>query len=122
MRKTASKPATKKLPASKTSEAQKPIRLKIMIDVTEETHVYYANFFELGHSDNEFMLNVARVPPKPSAAQMRSAAEKGALVVTPEFQVLFTPQKALAMLKVMKVQIESYEAKFGPINQGEKDE
>jgi hypothetical protein len=92
-----------------------PVNLKVAVDVTEDTPIYYANYFEVGHSNFEFMLNVARFPPKPSMEQMRVVTESGALVVTPEMQVLFAPKVALALLDALKQQIASYEENIGKI-------
>ena len=101
--------------AKSSDKSPRTVSVNIGLDVTDDTPIFYANHFEVGHSNNEFMLNIARFPPKPSSEQMKRAAETGALIIEPEMQVLFPPRIALALLEALKVQIASYEKNIGEI-------
>jgi hypothetical protein len=116
MKKTAELPAPKaKAKAGAKSPPLGAVSLNISIDVTEDTPTYYANHLEVGHSHFEFMLNVSRLPPKPSAEQMRRVEEQGALIVNPEMQILFSPKLAVAFMEALRLQIASYETNVGKI-------
>jgi hypothetical protein len=89
--------------------------VKIGIAISENTPVFYANHFEVGHSKTEFMLNVARFPPKPTMRQMAEIEEGGAFIIEPEVQILFAPEVARSLVEVLQQQIESYESNIAKI-------
>ena len=98
----------------KRGSTSKPTPLAIRVESSSNDSIY-VNYMEVGHSQYEFLLNMARVPAKVSAATLADAKERGALILEPDVSVIFPPRIISGLIKALEVQRDKYEAQFGKI-------
>ena len=114
--KAAKKATSKKVAAKESKSGPVTMNVKISVEVSEGTPVYYANYLEIAHSSIEFALNVVRIPTKPTRSQMELVQSGEPLTVEPEMQILFSPKLAIGLVKALQLQITAYEAANSPID------
>ena len=72
-----------------TSKAtEESVQLRIVVEANQDTPTYYMNHVEIVMGLHEIALWFARLPTKPSRAEMADAAASGEIVVDPEFQIV----------------------------------
>ena len=97
------------------------LRLKVVVDPTEDTSAHYINHAEIHHSLNEFGMFVARVPPRLSAAKLEQAKQSGTVIVEPLLHLLFPPTMVPGLIRALTLQREAYETRFGRIKEKPED-
>lgn len=93
----------------------KDLTVRLAMDVTEDTPVYYVNYAEVNFHANEFTVSAVRVPPRPSAARMEEAAETGRLRIECSVQLVLPVGVVPGLIRALSVQKENYENQWGLI-------
>lgn len=98
------------------------VTVKIEVTTGPDTPTYYINFAEVHHSQHEFGMAVVRTPGKMPRAQIEALKESGQLVVSADVLLLFPPTMLPGLIDALTQQRQKFEAKFGPINRGAKND
>ena len=101
--------------SSKKNGGSGEVTLKIILEPSEETPVTYVNYAEVGHSQYEFSLTFARVPTKLSRHTLSEVQKSGELSLEPVFSLVLPAKVIPGLINALKVQMASYEQKFGSI-------
>jgi hypothetical protein len=92
-----------------------PQEIKLLLDLSDDTPIYYVNYFEVSQIPQEFGLLAARMPTKLSAQQQATAKENGILALAPMLQLVFAPALARSLIGALQIQLNLYEKNFGKI-------
>ena len=107
--------ARKTTPSSPSSPPSPPvqnIQIRPVIEATDNTPVFYANYLEVSISPNEFALSAVRIPTKPTQATLDS----GEIRMEPSVQIIIPPMVIPGLIRALSTQRDNYESQFGPIN------
>jgi len=85
--------------------------VRIVVDPTEETPVYYANHAEVSLSPHEISVSFVRVPSKLSSSRTKDAQVSGSLTFEPTVQVVIPPTLLPGLIKAMTITKDQYEEK-----------
>ncbi len=110
--------ATKKKIAKKTAKKTvepEGITARIVMDITEDTPVYYINYAEIIHSRHEFGMYAVQLPTKLSAQDADQAKTSGELHLEPVLQLLMPPTVISGLIDALKIQKDAYEKEYGKI-------
>ncbi|MGH6622669.1 MAG: hypothetical protein ACREBN_01795 [Burkholderiaceae bacterium] len=99
--------AAKKPPATRG-----PQTLSVRLIPTIDTPSYYANSFEVSHTNHEFGIAVGRVPTRLPQAAIAEAVKNGHLEHVPEFMLVVPPTVIPAFIKALQDQYARYEKKM----------
>lgn len=91
------------------------VAVKILVEPSPATPVYYANYFEVSHSQHDCALTAVRVPTKFSSARQAEFTKSGVLILEPEVQITFPPTLLRPLKDALERQILSYERNVGKI-------
>ena len=82
--------------------------LRVALEVTEDTPVYYVNYAEVGHSQYELSIAVTRVPTKIAAEVLADAKKTGELKLDAALQLLLPPAVIEGLITALQTQLEAY--------------
>lgn len=82
------------------------IQLQVDDDIAEGL---YTNLVLINHTENEFVLDFAFVPPGAQRAKVRA-------------RMISSPQHTKRLLRALQKNLEKYEERFGEIDTGEDEE
>lgn len=92
---------------------QQVIAVKIQVEPTSATPVFYANYAEIAHGQHDFVLSAVRVPAKFGSARQADIMKSGVLSLEPEAQVTFPPTLVRPLIEALEKQLMSYERTVG---------
>jgi hypothetical protein len=105
-------PHGQKRPAAKISKAaaSEPDRLpiRVVVDATDESGVYYANYVEASFAQHEILISFARVPTKMSIARTEEA-KSGILKLEPLVQVAIPPTLLPGLIRALSTTKDGFE-------------
>jgi hypothetical protein len=98
---------------SKMNEASdKATTVRIAVNVTKETPVYYINFVEVSNTPHEFSVTCARIPSKPTQSMVDEATNTGAITLNSDVQLVFPVGMLPGLVKALQTRREMYEKLF----------
>jgi hypothetical protein len=106
---------------TKKEPTQEEIAVKVRVEPTDATPVFYVNYAEVSHNVNEFSVLCTRIPTKPDQATMDLVREKGIYSVEATASLIVPPTLMRGLIRAMQAQVDKYQEKFGRIV-GEKEE
>ena len=92
-----------------TTQKAEVIAVKIHIEPTPATPMFYANYAEIAHSQHDFVLSAVRVPAKLGAARHADMVKTGVLTVEPEVQLTFPPTLVRPLIDALEKQLASFD-------------
>jgi hypothetical protein len=111
----------KKSKTEKTPKAAAMAQVKIVVDISEDTPTYYANYVEATFGPHDCGLSFVRVPAKLSAERIAELKE-GSLTIEASVQVTLPPTLIPSLIQALTITKDHYEAQIGPILEiGPKD-
>jgi hypothetical protein len=84
------------------TEAKKPERRRINLEIPADLKAIYANFAIITHSPWEIFVDIAQIMPNVPKARVQA-------------RIVMTPTNAKMLMKAMQENIERYETKHGEI-------
>jgi len=96
--------------------------LKIHLEPRQETPFYYVNYISIASSSNEFVIGAVRVPFPLTGDQLEQLQKRGHLIIEPTIQLVVPPPVAKALIKALTEQVTKFEAQFGEILPGVKQD
>jgi hypothetical protein len=109
-------------PNAKPKSEPESVSVSIALETTRDTPIYYANHAEVAAARHEFALAFARLPSKPSRAEVAELKAVGQLVWDTDIQIIIPPTLINGLIRALKMSKENYETMFGPINDDEKEQ
>lgn len=106
---------TVKSAARKQERVAAEVTARMLLEVTDDTPVYYVNYAEVTHSAHDFALLLGRTPAKPDAMQIEELQETGDIRTEAMLQILLPTTILPGLMRALTLQREHYEARFGPI-------
>jgi hypothetical protein len=111
----------KKTKKSAIPEGPAAAQVRIVVDVSEDTPTYYANYVEATFGAHDCALSFVRVPAKLSAERIAELKE-GSLTVEASVQITLPPTLIPSLIHALTITKDHYEAQIGPILEiGPKD-
>lgn len=107
--------AAKKRQGAVRATASPSITTRIVLDVSDATASYYVNYVEIGHTPSDFTVTCAKVPGKPSMAQLAVARETGELRLESPVQITIPVSVLPAVIDALTQRREIYEQQYGAI-------
>jgi hypothetical protein len=98
---------------AKSKNLEEAVNLKVVVEASLDTPTYYVNHAEIAVSQHEFAILFARLPTKPSRAEIVEATSSGELVVDPEFQILIPPTLLQGLIDALEKSRDQYDTLFG---------
>jgi hypothetical protein len=95
--------------------AVETLPLKVILDPTDDTPSYYANYAEATFAPHECALYFARVPTKLGVDRTDEARAAGTLRIDPSMQIVFGPTLLPGLIRALTTIKGAYETTFGPI-------
>lgn len=107
----ARKQAAKKARANRAAKPAKPTRVavKIQVEPSQATPVFYANYFEVSNSQHDCALTAVRVPAKFSSSRQEEMARTGVMALEPELQITFPPTLLRPLADALTRQAVAYD-------------
>lgn len=87
--------------------------VRIVVEVSDDTPKHYANFAEVIHTKWDFSLIAARLPIKPTMAQIADMQASGILALPGEVTISFPPHLMPGLIRALTIQKEAYEKDTG---------
>ena|SRR5258706_8562442 len=95
-------------------KAAKQTAVKIQVEPSQVTPIFYANYVEVGHTQYDFVLTAARLPGKLGSARQAEVIESGVISLEPEVQITLPSELmrplAEAILKQADAQVKTISA------------
>jgi hypothetical protein len=109
-------PTRRKKPAPGTEEEPRDaVQVKVVLDPSDGTPMYYANHFEVSMARHEFTVTAGRVPGKFSRSRFAALTENKELLLEPECQLLVAPTLMPGLIAALQTQLTAWEREFGPV-------
>lgn len=90
-----------------------PVPARIVCEVLDGTPSHYANFAEITHTKWDFSLIAARLPIKPTMAQVAEIQATGILALPAEVTISFAPHIIPGLIRALTIQKDAYEKDTG---------
>jgi hypothetical protein len=97
------------------------VKLRVVLESTDDTPAYYVNYAEVSHSQNEIGISVVRIPTKISQKTLAEAQKTGEIKLEPVLNLIFPPTVIPGLIKALELQKTAYEQAMGKIA-GQPDE
>lgn len=107
--------AKKAASAATAAATPESVALRIVVEASQDTPTYYVNHIELSMGQHECAMWFARLPTKPSRAELAEATAAGEIVVDPEFQVIIPPTLIEGLISALQT-VQAQRAELFPSN------
>jgi hypothetical protein len=87
--------------------------IKVTLEPSDTTTVYYVNFFEVANTPYDFTLLGVRLPAKLPPARIADAQTSGSLTFEPDIQVVFPASIVPSLIQALTIQQKRYEEATG---------
>ncbi len=90
------------------AEPTKPhVTTKVQIVQPESPSAYYSNFIEVSHTEYEFALSFAKLPPKLRPQQLLDVKAGEPLLLEPMLQIEVPTRLINGLIKALMIQVEN---------------
>ncbi|MEQ1794295.1 MAG: DUF3467 domain-containing protein [Nitrospira sp.] len=97
------------------AQAKAHVTTKVQIVQPETPSPYYSNFIEVSHTEYEFALSFAKLPPKLRPQQVLDVKAGAPLLLEPMLQIEVPTRLINGLIKALTHQVEIYEKRYGVI-------
>ena len=94
-------------------DASGRLAIKIQLDTSSGTPVYYVNHAEVSSGQHDFSITAARVPGMFTPAEIEALQASGKLTVAADAQLVFAPTLLPLLIAALEAQLKKYETSYG---------